>query len=30
MSQDITEYLDLKGARQPGHEHKRGNVDFPI
>ena len=28
--QDITEYLDLKGARRPGHEQKRVNVDFPI
>lgn len=28
-SQDITEYLDLKGARRPGHEQKRVNVDFP-
>ena len=28
--QDVTEYLDLKGARRPGHEHKRVNVDFPI
>ena len=27
---DITEYLDLKGARRPGHEQKRVNVDFPI
>lgn len=28
--EDITEYLDLKGARRPGHEQKRVNVDFPI
>ena len=28
--QDITAYLDLKGARRPGHEQKRVNVDFPI
>ena len=28
--QDITEYLDLKGARRPGHAQKRVNVDFPI
>jgi hypothetical protein len=28
--EDITDYLDLKGARRPGHEQKRVNVDFPI
>jgi len=28
--QDITDYLDLKGARRPGHEQKRVNVDFPV
>jgi len=28
--QDITDYLDLKKARRPGHDHKRVNVDFPI
>ena len=27
---DITEYLELKGLRRPGHEQKRVNVDFPI
>ena len=27
---DITEYLDLKGARRPNHDQKRVNVDFPI
>ncbi len=28
--EDVTQYLDLKGARRPGHEQKRVNVDFPI
>ena len=28
--EDITEYLDLSGARRPGQEQKRVNVDFPI
>ena len=28
--EDITEYLDLKGARRPNHDQKRVNVDFPI
>ena len=28
--QDVIAYLDLKGARRPGHEQKRVNVDFPI
>ena len=28
--EDITEYLDLSGARRPGQEQKRANVDFPI
>lgn len=27
--QDITEYLELSGARRPGQEQKRVNVDFP-
>ena len=28
--EDITKYLDLKGARRPNHDQKRVNVDFPI
>jgi hypothetical protein len=28
--EDITDYLDLSGARRPGQEQKRVNVDFPI
>jgi len=28
--EDITQYLDLSGARRPGQEQKRVNVDFPI
>ena len=28
--EDITEYLDLAGARRPRQEQKRVNVDFPI
>lgn len=28
--EDITRYLELKGARRPGHEQKRVNVDFPV
>ena len=27
--QDVTKYLDLSGARRPGHEQRRVNVDFP-
>jgi hypothetical protein len=26
---DITSALDVTGARRPGHEHLRVNVDFP-
>lgn len=28
--EDITRYLDLSKVRRPGHEKRRGNVDFPI
>jgi hypothetical protein len=28
--EDITEYLDIAGARRPGQEVKRVNVDFPL
>jgi len=28
--EDLTAYLDLSGARRPGHEQKRVNVDFPL
>jgi hypothetical protein len=28
--EDITKYLELKGARRPGHELRRVNVDFPV
>jgi hypothetical protein len=28
--EDFTQYLDLTGARRPGQEQKRVNVDFPI
>ena len=27
---DISEYLDLSGARRPKHHQKRINVDFPL
>jgi hypothetical protein len=27
--EDITKYLDVSGARRPGQEQKRVNVDFP-
>ena len=27
---DIREYLDIAGARRPGQEMKRVNVDFPL
>ena len=27
--EDITEYLDMAGARRPGHARRRVNVDFP-
>jgi len=27
--EDITKYLDFSGARRPGEEVKRVNVDFP-
>jgi len=28
--QDVTKYLDMAGARRPGQEVKRVNVDFPV
>ena len=28
--EDVTKYLDLSGARRPGHSVKRVNVDFPV
>jgi len=28
--EDITSYLDLAGARRPGQETRRVNVDFPL
>jgi hypothetical protein len=28
--EDVTKNLDLKKARSPEHEQKRGNVDFPV
>ncbi len=28
--EDITEYLDLSSAHQPGLEQRRVNVDFPV
>ena len=28
--EDIREYLDIAGARRPGQEMKRVNVDFPL
>jgi len=27
--EDVTKYLDVSGARRPGHEQRRVNVDFP-
>jgi hypothetical protein len=29
-SEDITQYLDMSGARRPGQSVKRVNVDFPV
>jgi len=29
-NQDITDVLDLSGAKRPNQEQKRVNVDFPI
>lgn len=29
-NEDITGALDLSGARRPGEEQKRINVDFPV
>ncbi len=28
--EDVTQFLDLAGARRPAQEPKRVNVDFPI
>lgn len=28
--EDVTRYLDMSGARRPGHEQRRVNVDFPV
>lgn len=28
--EDISSYLDFSGARRPGQEQKRVNVDFPL
>ena len=28
--QDISKYLDMKGARRPEQDQKRVNVDFPL
>jgi len=28
--EDITKYLDMSGAKRPGHSIKRVNVDFPV
>ena len=28
--ENVTRHLDLSKARRPGHEQRRGNVDFPI
>lgn len=27
---DVSQHLDLKNARRPGHAPKRVNVDFPL
>jgi hypothetical protein len=27
---DVSEFLDVSGARRPGYEQKRVNVDFPV
>lgn len=29
LGEDITGFLDVTGARRPGYEQKRVNVDFP-
>lgn len=29
QGEDVTSALDLAGARRPGHEQRRVNVDFP-
>jgi len=28
--EDVTECLDLSGARRPGYKQRRVNVDFPV
>lgn len=28
--EDVSKYLDMAGARRPGQEQKRVNVDFPL
>jgi len=28
--EDITQFLDMSGARRPGQDQKRVNVDFPV
>ncbi len=28
--EDVSDYLDVKNAKRPGHEQKRVNVDFPL
>jgi len=28
--EDISKYLDMSGAKRPGQEQKRVNVDFPL
>lgn len=28
--EDITKFLDLAGAKRPGREQRRVNVDFPV
>ena len=28
--EDVTRYLEVSKAQRPGHEQRRGNVDFPV
>jgi hypothetical protein len=28
--EDVTPHLDIAGARRPGYEQRRVNVDFPV
>ena len=30
VGEDITQYLEMSGARRPGQSVKRVNVDFPV